>query len=161
MGFFRELLRALSGDPFQPGYGRNRLPRDWWKIDGFVALKPASDRAPFTDVVGESHYQNVLADQVEGRFEEGVYWDVVVRIGIVDVPTDPSAIGLTIDGRGCGFIPRAEKDALLEELAALIPPDCHGAICKGQIVGGFRDGNEQASYGLRLLLRRPLEIKTR
>jgi hypothetical protein len=157
MAFLTSLLKLLGGEHVNDGIGRQRLPRDWWKVDGFVPLATGG----VIEVVGESHYQESFEKTVGDRWAGGVYWHTVAQLFFVDDNEhDANAIGVMVDGRPVGHIPASEAPALRSEILA-INPDRLPVFCKGEIIGGFVKGKKRGSYGLTLDVARPLRRKTR
>ena len=157
MGLLSSLLKALSSERIIAGFGRGRLERGWWKIDGFIALATGGQLS----VVGESHCQSTFETIVENRYEGGVYWHVVAQLLFIDDhPHDPNAIGVAVNGPPAGYIPAAKAIAMRKAILA-INPERLPVICKGEITGGFTRPKSRGSYGLTLDIVEPLRVKTR
>jgi len=77
-----------------------------------------------------------------------------------DNPHDPNAVGVMLDGKPAGYIPRTRSAAFRDAVIA-INPDAKPVICKAEIMGGFVKGRDRGSYGITLDIAEPLRIKMR
>jgi hypothetical protein len=157
MRFLTSFARLLGAAPVNNGVGRHRLPRHWWKIEGFFPLATGGE----LEVVGESHFQETFEKIVGTRWSGGVYWHVVAQLFFIDDnPADSNAVGVMIEGMPAGYVPAREAMAFR---AAILEanPDRLPVICKGEIRGGFVKGSRKGSYGLTLDVCEPLRQKAR
>ncbi|WP_301073441.1 hypothetical protein [Sphingomonas sp.] len=157
MGFFSSLLKALGRERINDGFDRHRLPKNWWKIDGFFPLATGGQ----IEIVGESHFQETFETVIGDRWRGGVYWHVVAQLFLIDDnAADPNAVGIMIEGMPAGYIPRDQaqeiRTAVLQANPERLP-----VICKGEIIGGFVRGSKRGAYGLVLDVSQPLRRKTR
>lgn len=139
-------------------YGRNRLPRDWWQVEGAVAL--CADKGPTVEVVGESFYQGNFEDIIGTPYERGVYWDIVAQVLFQDGnPHDPNAVLIVSGGKPLGHIAKRDSLKFRRQILA-VNPEQRPVICKGQIIGGWaNEGGVKASYGLTLSIEMPMRLR--
>ncbi len=157
MGFFASLLKVLAGETINDGFGRHRLPRNWWKVEGFFPLATGGH----LEIVGESHFQDTFETVVGERWRGGVYWHIVAQIFFIDDnPADPNAVGVMIEGMPAGYIPRDQANAIRTAILQA-NPERLPVICKGEIIGGFVRGSKRGSYGLVLDVSQPIRRKAR
>ena len=136
-------------------YGRKNIGRTWYKIDGTLPIKFIGE--PDYSIVGESHFQSPLRNIVGGEYDLGVFWNVVAQLRLIeDNPHDGNAVGIYISDHLVGYIPANDAARVRRELKAANPNELP-VICKAMICGGFMDGGERASYGVKIGLRFPIE----
>jgi hypothetical protein len=108
-----------------------------------------------TDVVGESHYQDALAEIAGPKTEAGV--DLEVKAQLVpepDNPTDPQAVAVYIEGRKVGHLAR---DLAAQWVAIQARRGETGQIVEvdANITGGWRQalrggGTSEGAFGVTL-----------
>ena len=102
------------------------------------------------EVVGESHYQEVLEAICGGRTEAGADHDCVATlVPEPDNPHDRNAIRVDIGGRTVGYLPRADAIGYRDGLAlAGIPM---GTLnCRAVVRGGWDRGGTRGYFGVML-----------
>ena len=126
----------------------------------------AKGRGFTTRVVGESHCQAALEAVAGGKTEHGVRLLVTAQI-VFDSGNqyDPNAVGILLDGRLVGYIPKEESAQFRHEVLAVNPQELPVA-CHAKIVGGWRyvdddDGEDsEGHFGIKLNVARPLRLDT-
>ena len=108
-----------------------------------------------TDVVGESHYQDALAEIAGPKTEAGV--DLEVKAQLVpepDNPTDPQAVAVYIQGRKVGHLAR---DMAAQWVAIQARRGETGQVVEvdANITGGWRQalqggGTSEGAFGVTL-----------
>ena len=136
-------------------YGRKSADRSWYKVDGTFPIKYSGE--PEYDIVGESHWQPTIQRIVGGKYDLGVYWNVVAQLCFVeDNAHDQNAVGVFIDSQIVGYIPSGDAARVRQEIKTANPDELP-VICKAMIRGGFMDGTERAPYGIKIGLSFPIE----
>lgn len=103
------------------------------------------------EVVGESHYQDALAQVCGGRGVESAQYDctAVLRAEPAN-PYDPNAIRIEIAGRLVGHLNRHAAEAF-KPTADRLAAAGHVGTCHAVIVGGWDRGEgDTGSFGVRL-----------
>ncbi len=101
-----------------------------------------------TEVVGESHYQAALSSICGGKIADG--HDVEIRADLVRDPHnahDPNAVKVMIGGQQVGWLGRD----LAASMARIM--DGRGVTsvgCDALIGGGWRRGDDEGHFGVRL-----------
>ena len=110
------------------------------------------------EVVGEAHRQDELDSICGGKCEEGHTLKVRAQLILVDGNVyDPNAVGVFVDCKLVGYIPRDVAPYLRAELPR-ISPDQRPVTCDAVIVGGWDRGDgDHGHYGIRLSLSQPLK----
>ena len=99
------------------------------------------------DIVGESHYQRELAALAGKKGREAKALECEAEIlHEPDNPHDKNACAVFIGGRQVGHLSRA--DARREVKLRQHPG--FGLRAKAMIVGGWKDGRDEGSYGVKL-----------
>jgi hypothetical protein len=100
------------------------------------------------DIVGESHYQDVLEKLAGGRTEEGVAVEYDARlVPERKNPYDPNAVRVDIKGQTVGYLSR--EDAKLYRKAAGTKEN----VAPTLIVGGWDRGKkDRGHFGVKLAL---------
>lgn len=110
-------------------------------------------------VVGESHRQDVLDSICGGKCGDGHNIKVTAQLLVVeDNPYDPNAVGVFVDRKLVGYIPRDVAPLIRSELLKL-DPDERPVTCDANIRGGWdRGGGDEGSYGIWLNVATPLRV---
>jgi uncharacterized tellurite resistance protein B-like protein len=109
------------------------------------------------EVVGESHYQADLERIVGGRSEDSARYECVARLTPEpDNPYDPQAVYVSVGGRKVGYLSR---DWAAKFKAALASNGYARASCNALIVGGWDRGGDRGSFGIKLDIALPLDLK--
>lgn len=102
-----------------------------------------------TDVVGESHYQDALAEICGGKTRDGHERDCTATLRLEpENPHDGNAVAVWIEGRKVGYLAR--------QLAATFTAAAHRngvnqVTCGAMIVGGWDRGSRGAGhFGVKL-----------
>lgn len=116
------------------------------------------------EIVGESHYQDILSAACGGRCEDG--YEKVVPIALIPDPGnayDRNAIRVVLAGHTVGHLSRDDAESYQKELAD------YGLTgqtvwCHGMIVGGWERPSsggkaDTGSFGVMLDIDMPLEIR--
>lgn len=102
-------------------------------------------------IVGESHYQNALAEIVGGRTEQGA--QLVVNALLIhedDNPHDSQAVKVQICGYTVGYLNREDARSYRRQLQRQGIGGCTVG-CKAMIVGGwYRGPDDWGHFGVRL-----------
>lgn len=121
------------------------------------AKAEAGQRASL-NVVGESHYQDVLWDLCGGKSEDGQNAPALAVLRPVDDnPHDPLAVQVEIDGRLVGHLDRTSARIYRGELERL----GLGLVAAGapaRIVGGWADDDGHGHFGVKLSASAPLAV---
>jgi hypothetical protein len=112
----------------------------------------STDFSRFTlPVVGESHYQEAIAEIAGGKSEDGAHCHCQATLFLEDENRyDRNAVRVEIDGRTVGHLARADAVQYRKELRK------NGAAratlrCDAIIVGGWSRGDgDEGSFGVRL-----------
>ncbi len=160
MGFLRRLLGAKpetqAGSEVRParldlGDRRGELPPD-----GLSLLS-----GPGLGIVGESHYRDEIATIAGGSRREAIR--LVAWACLVPEPDnvyDTNAIGVWIEGRKVGHIPRADAKAFAPVLARLTAAGRVG-YTRADIYGGWDRGpKDRGDYGITLYIGDPAKQAT-
>ena len=102
------------------------------------------------EIVGESHYQDALADIAGPKTEAGVWHETLAGlIPEASNPYDPNAVAIIIDGKKVGHLSRdyaVEYRDFLDETSSHDLP----ILARAVIMGGFSRRGRDGSYGVRL-----------
>jgi hypothetical protein len=122
-------------------------------------LHLAKGRGYTFEVVGESHRQQVLDAICGGKCEDGHDLKVTAQLLLVEGnPYDPNAVGVFVDCKLVGYVPRDLAPRIRADLLRL-SPDERPVTCDGRIVGGWdRGGYDEGHYGIKLSLSQPLKL---
>ncbi len=103
------------------------------------------------EVVGESHYQDALAQIAGGKTEEGHKLEKdALLIHHDENPCDNKAVAVSIGGEIVGHLNRkmARQFRVLMKEAGVAG---HPAVCRARIVGGWeREDGDEGQFGVRL-----------
>jgi HIRAN domain len=125
---------------------------------GDVALL---DGDRLVQVVGESHYQDALAQICEGKTELGHHRPVTAVLHPEpENEYDRNAVAILVAGVKVGYLAREDASALHTQLVQIAHEHGCPAACRGEIVGGWRrSGGDEGHFGIRLFFNRsPLHI---
>jgi hypothetical protein len=109
------------------------------------------------EVVGESHYQADLEHIVGGRTRDSARYECVA--GLTPEPSnpyDPQAVYVSVDGHKVGYLSR---DWAAKFKAALASNGYAQASCNALIVGGWDRGGDRGSFGIKLDIALPLDLR--
>jgi hypothetical protein len=111
------------------------------------------------DLVGESHHQGELDSICGGKCEDGYRAECTAQLYFTDNnPHDLNAIGVMVDGKPVGFLPRDVTEQLRADILR-INPDRRPVTCNAKIVGGWDRGDgDEGHYGVKLSLSQPLRL---
>ncbi|WP_417251063.1 hypothetical protein [Castellaniella sp.] len=103
------------------------------------------------DVVGESHYQDALAEVCGGKKGESVDLDTDAALFFEnDNKYDPQAVRVEIQGLKVGYLSRKDAPGYREQILAMGKGEL-ACRCKAKIVGGWYISNDdQGDFGVRL-----------
>ena len=123
-------------------------------------VRIAPGRGYTFDVVGEGNYQDALDDYCGGKCEEGHRMECEAEICfITDNPHDPNAVGVFINARLVGYIPRDMAKQMRADILR-INPGQHPVLCKAKIVGGWDRGRgDEGHYGVKLSISHPMRLQ--
>jgi hypothetical protein len=112
------------------------------------------------EIVGESYRQEALDDLCGGKCEDGHDLETKAELCFVeDNPHDPDAVGVFIDARLVGYIPRDLAKQFRNDILRLNPEE-RPVTCDAKIVGGWDRGDgDEGHYGVKLNLSQPLRLK--
>lgn len=99
-------------------------------------------------VVGESNYQNALAEICGGWTEDGHDQQVWARLILEDSnPYDPNAVQVQIDQQTVGYLARRDATAFRDRAQheGLTTPEF---ACKANIRGGWSRPNDDGNFGV-------------
>jgi hypothetical protein len=117
-------------------------------------------RGSFTfEVVGESYRQEVLDSICGGKCEDGHDLEVTAQLLLIENnPYDPNAVGVFVDSKLVGYVPRDVAPLIRSEIL-MLDPDERPVTCDGKITGGWDRGNgDEGNYGIKLNLATPLRL---
>lgn len=123
-----------------------------------VANRPRTPRNVAFEVVGESNYQNALANLCGGREEESANFPCTATvIPEPENPYDPKAVRIDVEGATVGYLSRKAArtfEPIAQELRAR-----HATLtCPARVVGGWQRGFDAGSFGIVLNLPTPEEL---
>lgn len=102
------------------------------------------------EIVGESHYQEILSAIAGGKTEEGAHHSCTARIiAEPDNAFDANAHGVWIEGRKVGHLSRAAALALSGQQRRVTA----GPVvieCPALIVGGWKRARSEGHFGVQL-----------
>lgn len=125
-----------------------------WRLGRGASSGSAFLQGPGTfrfEIVGESHYQDVLCELAGGRTPGGAkqYCDAVIVLDD-DHPHDSKAVRVDISGKTVGYLSRDDARNYREQLRRAGHPRLV-ATCRAVIVGGWARGtNSQGFFGVKL-----------
>jgi hypothetical protein len=102
------------------------------------------------DVVGEHYYQGALRSIAGPKCEDG--YDMPVQVELRREPNNPhdaNAVLCLINGRPVGHINRQDAPRL-QELLRNCERNGKKAYVDGRIVGGWKDGNDEDDYEVKI-----------
>ena len=109
------------------------------------------------EVVGESRYQADLERIVGGRTRDSAHYECVAGLTPeLGNQYDPQAVYVSVDGHKVGYLSR---DWAAKFKAALASQGYAQASCNALIVGGWDRGGDRGSFGLKLDIALPLDLK--
>ena len=110
------------------------------------------------EIAGASRYQNILETIVGGKREESVYFRAIAILSLEpENPHDPYAIAVRIAGETIGYIKKSDTDRFHKSFEKFgVASDVQ---CKAKIVGGWDRGGDTGSFGVRLDIDFPIEIR--
>ena len=118
---------------------------------GLVAINAAGGPDYNVDVVGESHYQDALAEIAGGYSADGTRIEKTATL-VLEARNryDPEAVAIHIEGKKIGHLSRENARRYRGRLHELGTPD-REATCPAVIVGGWkrRDGRT-GQFGVKL-----------
>jgi len=130
-------------------FGKAEKPRS-------VAL--AHTRGFTHEIVGEASYQTNLAKIAGRKTEHSAKHECLAILECDDNnPRDANAIAVKIDNRLVGYLPRNEAITYRDELRAIDAAMPTGEV-RAQIVGGWKNDEEEGHFGVKLNLKRPLQV---
>jgi len=153
MGLFDWLLGPKDRSPeFRPV----RSPNTSGSVE---PVHLARGRGYTFDVVGECHRQAELNSICGGKCEDGHDLKVLAQLVFIDGnPHDPNAVGVFVDSKMVGYVPRHLAPGLRSAILRL-NPDERPVTCDSRIVGGWDRGDgDEGHYGIKLSLSNPLRI---
>lgn len=123
------------------------------------AVLLAGDGSYSLNVVGESNYQDALANIVGGKTVDGhMEYVSAVLVPQPDNAFDANAVMVAIGGDLVGYLDRPTAKMCCDEIFA---KGYAGAGCNALISGGWdRGGDRVGSFGVKLDVRYPFEILT-
>ena len=109
------------------------------------------------EVVGEAQWQETLDAICGGKCEPGHKLDVTAQLLLIEGnPYDPNAVGVFVDRKLVGYVPRYLAAELRSEILR-ISPDERPVTCDARIVGGWDRGDgDVGHYGIKLSLSHPM-----
>jgi DNA-directed RNA polymerase subunit RPC12/RpoP len=110
------------------------------------------------EIAGASHYQKILETIVGGKREESVYFRAIAILSLEpENPDDPYAIAVRVAGETIGYIKKSDTDLFHKSFEKFgVASDVQ---CKAKIVGGWDRGGDTGSFGVRLDIDFPIEIR--
>jgi len=131
------------------------------RAEAAMPLMLAKGRGFTFEIVGESHYQNAIAKVAGPKSSAGCKVETTAQLVFNDGNAhDLNAIGVLLDGRVAGFVPR-DQAAAMRAAILRINPDERPVICRAKIVGGWlSDDGDEGAYGVKLSLAQPLKTQT-
>jgi len=109
------------------------------------------------EVVGESYRQEALEASVGGKTLDGFNQKLTAQL-VFDEGNrhDPNAVGVLIDRRHVGYIPKQQAADFRRQILAINPGQIP-VVCKAKITGGWDRGDgDTGHFGVRLSLASPL-----
>ena len=111
------------------------------------------------NIVGESQFQDVLAQIAGPKTPDGAKAERTAQIVDDDNEHDENAIAVLIGGKVVGFIPRAVAASMRADLARINPAG-HPITCRAKITGGWRDADgHEGHYGVKLSISNPIRLE--
>lgn len=102
------------------------------------------------DIVGESNYQDALMRICGGKKEESAESKQTAVLVLEDSnPYDDKAVKILIEGHCVGYLSRADARRFRQFVKGQGFTDIHYAA-KARIVGGWKRGNDEGSFGVKL-----------
>lgn len=103
------------------------------------------------DIVGESHYQQVLEAICGGRTEDSASHKTEAVLYLEDSnPHDNMAVRVDIGGETVGYLSRSDARSYRKQLKHL-GHECLVCKCDAMVVGGWRRSRtDQGSFGVKL-----------
>lgn len=146
-------MRHLLDEPgmlaMQTAWDAQAMDRYETRDSRLVGQRPGTPRRVHFEVVGESHYQDVLANAVGGRGDEPV--DHACIVSLIPEPTNPydkRAVRVVLDGQTVGYLSRTSASAYAP-IATLLEGSRDYVRCRGRIVGGWSRGlGDVGSFGI-------------
>ena len=131
-----------------PAFAGVRGPVPCNDDDDVIAIK--GDGAYDFNIVGESHYQDILSQICGGHAEGGHGFDCAAEL--VPDPNnkyDSNCVRVLIGGQLVGHLSRDDNEDYLEALAG---SGLRGrtAMCRARVVGGWRDAKGDGNFGVKL-----------
>jgi hypothetical protein len=107
-------------------------------------------------VSGESHYQDTLEQICGGRTREGVEKEVLAVLKLEpDNSWDPNAVGVYVDDRQVGYLPR-DAAVVYQTIGTRLDEQGKAGACRAQIRGGWeRRRGDRGNFGITLDLAPP------
>lgn len=157
----RHLLHEPGMLAMQAAWDAQAMDRYETRDARSLGQRPATPRRVHFEVVGESHYQDTLANAVGGRGEEPVDHPCVVFL--IPEPTNPydkKAVRVVLGGQTVGYLSRSAASAD-GPVAGLLAGTGNHVRCKARIVGGWNRGmGDIGSFGILVDLPTADELRT-
>lgn len=110
------------------------------------------------EIVGEAHYQDTILKIAGPKTEDSVNYECLAVLQCDDKnPYDANAVAVRIDNSLVGYLARKDAQTYRDELRSL-DSSMPFAQVRAKIVGGWKSSEDEGHFGVKLNLRRPLQL---